>query len=76
MGKAISSPVVAIIFLVMFSLVEENMGCQVDYGSCKDIGNCEGLCMIKFGAAATGFCAGGYETGKCLCDFPGPCIGS
>ncbi|CAN7042651.1 hypothetical protein BRARA_K01677 [Brassica rapa] len=75
MAKSTSSLVVAIIYLMMFSLVEENMGCEVDYGSCKDIGNCEVMCMVKFGSAATGYCVGGNETGRCYCDFPGPCIG-
>ncbi|WZZ01337.1 hypothetical protein YC2023_073665 [Brassica napus] len=40
------------------------MGCEVDYGSCKEIGNCEVMCMVKFGSAATGYCAGGNETGR------------
>ncbi|CAH8350734.1 unnamed protein product [Eruca vesicaria subsp. sativa] len=75
MAKATSSLVVALIFLVMFSLVEENMGCRVDYGSCKDMPNCQVFCQVKFGSAASGSCEGGYETGRCFCDFPGPCIG-
>ncbi|ESQ47326.1 hypothetical protein EUTSA_v10028327mg [Eutrema salsugineum] len=71
MAKTASSLVLPIIFLVMFSLVEQNMGCGRYIGPCDVIGYCDRACKFVFGPASDGICdiSG---TKQCACRYPCP----
>ncbi|CAG7883260.1 unnamed protein product [Brassica rapa] len=62
MSNAKFSVVFPIIFLIMFALVEDNMGCEASLGDCR-------ICGIKcsyYGRHAEAHCIGGI----CVCDYP------
>ncbi|ESQ54218.1 hypothetical protein EUTSA_v10027526mg [Eutrema salsugineum] len=72
MAKAPSSLVFPIIFLVMFALVEQNMGCMDVIGTCRYIPDCGGACRVRFGINARGFCDRDGADGRCICAYPCP----
>ncbi|VYS53849.1 unnamed protein product [Arabidopsis thaliana] len=72
MAKAASTLVFPIIFLVMFALIEQNMGCMAVLGSCGVITDCSGSCKTKFGQDASGDCDRDGGQGTCMCGYPCP----
>ncbi|CAD5318990.1 unnamed protein product [Arabidopsis thaliana] len=75
MAKASSTLVLSIIFLVMFALVEQNMGCTATMGPCEKDKSCSATCRATFGDRANGFCD--YSTssspgGECTCVYHCP----
>ncbi|CAN8326550.1 unnamed protein product [Cochlearia groenlandica] len=70
MAKTSSSSLVfSIIFLVMFSLVEENMGCGQFIGKCDVLQDCRRACRFVFGPDADGICdVTGHR--ECACKYP------
>ncbi|KAF8084139.1 hypothetical protein N665_0733s0028 [Sinapis alba] len=66
MAKAASSLVFPIIFLIMFGLVEQNMGCDAAFWFCGD--HCRSKCKKNFGPKATAHCE--RQTNLCICTFP------
>ncbi|VVB10272.1 unnamed protein product [Arabis nemorensis] len=56
MAKAASTYVLSIIFLVLFALVEQNMGCTASMRPCELGKNCTSQCRVTFGKIASGFC--------------------
>ncbi|KAF3536214.1 hypothetical protein F2Q69_00019884 [Brassica cretica] len=56
MAKAAFSLVLPIIFIVMFCLVDENMGCGQYIGPCPVRGTCDQACKAQFGPKADGIC--------------------
>ncbi|ESQ54219.1 hypothetical protein EUTSA_v10026709mg [Eutrema salsugineum] len=73
MAKATSLLVLPIIFLVLFALVEQNMGagCMDVLGSCGDF-DCTKACKSKHGPIARAFCDRDYAAGRCICTYPCP----
>ncbi|VVB07964.1 unnamed protein product [Arabis nemorensis] len=73
MAKAASTYVFPIIFLVVFALVEQNMGCTTSIGPCEVGKNCSPKCNAMFGEIVTGFCdRSGGGIGICVCVTPCP----
>ncbi|CAH8274859.1 unnamed protein product [Arabidopsis lyrata] len=72
MAKTASSLVLPIIFLVMFALVAQNMGCMAVLGSCGVISDCSMACKSKFGSNARGYCDRDGGSGTCVCVYPCP----
>ncbi|EOA18297.1 hypothetical protein CARUB_v10006804mg [Capsella rubella] len=72
MTKRTSSFFLPIIFLVMFVLVEQNMGetCTAVLGSCGVIPDCSAACKAAFGPTARGFCDRDGGAGTCVCLHP------
>ncbi|XP_019101013.1 PREDICTED: defensin-like protein 171 [Camelina sativa] len=70
MAKTSSSFVLPIIFLVMFALVEQNMGCMAVLGSCGVITDCSGACKSKFGQDTLSRCDRDGGAGTCICSYP------
>ncbi|CAH8382665.1 unnamed protein product [Eruca vesicaria subsp. sativa] len=59
MAKAASSLALPIIFLVLFSLGEQNMGwkvCDLLIGPCAKFPDCDNSCRDKLGPDSNGFC--------------------
>ncbi|CAN7118217.1 unnamed protein product [Brassica rapa subsp. narinosa] len=66
MAQAKFSVVLLIVFLVMFALVDDSMGCQASLGDCR-------ICAVKcsaYGKGAEAHCDYRYDGGACICDFP------
>ncbi|KAG7579823.1 hypothetical protein ISN45_Aa03g039380 [Arabidopsis thaliana x Arabidopsis arenosa] len=79
MAKAASTLVLPIIFLVMFALVEQNMGCTASMGPCEKDKSCSAKCRATFGDKANGFCDRSTSTGgggECICVYPCPPLAS
>ncbi|CAG7883252.1 unnamed protein product [Brassica rapa] len=66
MAKAKFSVVFPIIFLIMFALAEDCMGCQAMLGDCSRCG----IKCSSYGRHAEAHCDYRYEGGACICDFP------
>ncbi|KAF8053599.1 hypothetical protein N665_1395s0007 [Sinapis alba] len=66
MAKAVSSLVFPIILLVIFCLVEQNIGCEAAFWICD--GQCGSKCIKNFGPKATWHCE--RQTNNCICTFP------
>ncbi|KAF8100943.1 hypothetical protein N665_0213s0008 [Sinapis alba] len=73
MAKTISRLVLPIIFLVMFALVERNMGCTASMGPCEKGKSCTSKCKVTFGEMANGYCDRNTgRLGECVCVYPCP----
>ncbi|XP_033134560.1 putative defensin-like protein 170 isoform X2 [Brassica rapa] len=70
MAKAASLFVFPIMFFVMLSLVEYNMGCMAVIGSCRYIPDCGASCRVRFGIKALGYCDRDGAYGTCICTYP------
>ncbi|CAN7090428.1 unnamed protein product [Brassica rapa subsp. narinosa] len=73
MAKTTSTLVLPIIFLIMFALVEQNVGCIASMGPCEIGKSCTTKCKVTFGQMANGYCdrsTGGL--GECVCVYPCP----
>ncbi|ESQ54222.1 hypothetical protein EUTSA_v10027161mg [Eutrema salsugineum] len=71
MAKTTSSLVLSIIFLMMFSLVEENMGCLAILDDC-DLINCGATCKSRFGPTTNSLCLPDGGIRRCVCVYPCP----
>ncbi|CAF2138207.1 hypothetical protein BRARA_B01567 [Brassica rapa] len=69
MAKTAFSLVLPIIFIVMFCLVDENMGCGQYIGPCPVRGTCDQVCKAQFGPKADGICDF-TGTKRCACKYP------
>ncbi|CAF2129079.1 hypothetical protein HID58_011875 [Brassica napus] len=66
MAQAKFSVVLLIVFLIIFALVDDSMGCQASLGDCR-------ICAVKcsaYGKGAEAHCDYRYDGGACICDFP------
>ncbi|CAH8322300.1 unnamed protein product [Eruca vesicaria subsp. sativa] len=72
MAKPTSLFVFPIMFRVILSLVEYNMGCMTVIGTCRYIPDCSSACKVRFGEKAFGYCDRDGDYGRCLCYFPCP----
>ncbi|ESQ50389.1 hypothetical protein EUTSA_v10002176mg [Eutrema salsugineum] len=71
MAKTAFTLVLPIIFLVMFALVKENMGCSTTIGPCEVGKNCSPKCWHRFGDFASGYCdRSSGRPGVCVCIYP------
>ncbi|AEE85715.1 Defensin-like protein 173 [Arabidopsis thaliana] len=70
MAKAPSPLVFPIIFLIIFALVEPNMGCIQIIGRCIKIPDCSASCRKFLGPHASGYCDNDGAGGTCICTYP------